>query len=525
MKLLPVDFVPTEDDVICGRGKKCYSHIGNDRFRDRVQGMLALYKQARSKLHKSKVLNQVVEQIRQDSPNGGGFVKQDESGRWFEVGDFLAREKTSQTFRDALHESYKSSSVAKKKRRQDEIHKSTIEAPDQLKINKMARSSIDIAQKIKNMSLEMKNSAKTQVYTQSQTNADILAGIQQASKDMRRDFMEGSSVMPKQQQQQQGFSFNKGDGGNFGQDNRFMTNNMNNPAASFQLEFEPELDLGMATSNNSHDRGRAPPRSSSFGNPRLRRSGSKRGGVSMEMLSNSFPERAASVPNCPQNMLSASFDDMQFRMGQSSSSDLAFRGGGGGEEQSYEDLHHSVPSVQFDHEELVVDETRERLHRSAPNLGFFAPSDLMAAAGATHDEPVVPAMIEFNSSGGVRGQEQFQQQQQQYQIPHQQQQQRSFLDDLPMEMERGIALQLQQQQLQMSFARQQQHLLQSRAPAVSGIVSQLESLAQLRMVDEDDDDNPFEPLPIHNQQQQQQQLMFLDATENGRFPRSGLDQM
>lgn len=152
MKLLPVEFVPTIDDVICGRGKKCYSHVGNDRFRERVHTMLALYKQARSKLDKSKVLNMVVEQVRQNSP-GGGFVKQDESGRWYEVGDFLAREKTSQTFRDALHESYKSSSVAKKKRRQQEVTRTS--TVDQM--NKIPRSSIDIAQKIKSMSLEMKN--------------------------------------------------------------------------------------------------------------------------------------------------------------------------------------------------------------------------------------------------------------------------------------------------------------------------------------------------------------------------------
>lgn len=119
MTLLPEDFTPSEDDVICGRGKKCYAHVGNDRFRLRVIGMLGEYRKARSKLDKSKVLSDVVEQVRLNSPRGG-FVKQDNSGRWFEVGDFLAREKTSQAFRDALHENYKSSNVAKKKRRQND---------------------------------------------------------------------------------------------------------------------------------------------------------------------------------------------------------------------------------------------------------------------------------------------------------------------------------------------------------------------------------------------------------------------
>lgn len=125
MTLLPEDFQPTEDDVICGRGKKCYAHIGNDRFRQRVTGMLDDYRKAKSKLDKSKVLSDVVEQVRANSPRGG-FVKQDSKGRWFEVGDFLAREKTSQAFRDALHENYKSSNVSKKKRRQQDFTRGKI---------------------------------------------------------------------------------------------------------------------------------------------------------------------------------------------------------------------------------------------------------------------------------------------------------------------------------------------------------------------------------------------------------------
>jgi hypothetical protein len=138
MTPLSIDFVPTQDDVICGRGKKCYNHIGNELFRRRVVSMLGEYRKTRSKLEKSKVLNDVVEQVRRNSPLGG-FVKQDESGRWYEVGDFLAREKTSQAFRDALHDNYKSSNVAKKKRRQEEQSKSTT-----VKASKLARSDFDI---------------------------------------------------------------------------------------------------------------------------------------------------------------------------------------------------------------------------------------------------------------------------------------------------------------------------------------------------------------------------------------------
>lgn len=118
MRPLAEGFTPGKDDVICGRGKKCYQHIGNENFRKRVMLMLGEYNNAKTKLDKSGVLSAVVQQVRQASPEGG-FVKQDEKGKWFEVGDFLAREKTSQAFRDALHERYKSSNVSKKKVRLD----------------------------------------------------------------------------------------------------------------------------------------------------------------------------------------------------------------------------------------------------------------------------------------------------------------------------------------------------------------------------------------------------------------------
>lgn len=120
MTALPKDFTPGEQDVICGRGRKAFNHIGNERFRKLVESRLEEYSNASAKLEKSYILSDIVCEVRQRSPQGG-FVKRDSSsGRWYEVGDFLAREKTSQAFRDALHDQYKSSNTAKKKRRQAE---------------------------------------------------------------------------------------------------------------------------------------------------------------------------------------------------------------------------------------------------------------------------------------------------------------------------------------------------------------------------------------------------------------------
>lgn len=161
MTPLPANFEPGQDDVICGRGKKCYNHIGNERFRLRVLTYLEEYSAAKSKLEKSGVLSKVVDAVRQQSPDGG-FVKQDEKGNWHEVGDFLAREKTSQSFRDALHDRYKSSNISKKKRRQDEQSKQATSTPSGTRAITMQepRSDYEMSSRLERLSNELLNSRK-----------------------------------------------------------------------------------------------------------------------------------------------------------------------------------------------------------------------------------------------------------------------------------------------------------------------------------------------------------------------------
>lgn len=117
---LPENFVPGENDVILGRGRKTFQHIGNERFRKLVESRLEEYSNSLTKIAKSGILSQIVQEVRRRSPHGG-FVKKDTTtGRWYEVGDFLAREKTSQAFRDVLFDRYKSSNTAKKIRRAEQ---------------------------------------------------------------------------------------------------------------------------------------------------------------------------------------------------------------------------------------------------------------------------------------------------------------------------------------------------------------------------------------------------------------------
>lgn len=129
MRLLPEQFHPSENDVIFGRGRNVFLHQGNERFRRLIANRLREYSESTTKLEKSYILRSIVAQVRLSSPNGG-FVKKDQkTGRWYEVGEFLAREKTSQAFRDALFEQYRSSNTAKKLRR---LHDQDISLPGRM---------------------------------------------------------------------------------------------------------------------------------------------------------------------------------------------------------------------------------------------------------------------------------------------------------------------------------------------------------------------------------------------------------
>jgi len=116
-------FQPGDYHVIIGRGKKSLDHAGNVRFRCLIESKLQEYSEAKSKAEKSMILASSIQAIRDgDCSTTGGFVKFNRSsGRWVEVGDFHAREKTSQAFRDVLHHSYRSSKESKKKRRYVDI--------------------------------------------------------------------------------------------------------------------------------------------------------------------------------------------------------------------------------------------------------------------------------------------------------------------------------------------------------------------------------------------------------------------
>jgi hypothetical protein len=94
-------FLPTDLDVICGRGKGSYNKPGNKRFRALVKTYLNDYISARTKFAKSAVLQDILNHVR---ASGGRFIKYSKHHQpgWSELSDDQAREKVGHAVRESI---------------------------------------------------------------------------------------------------------------------------------------------------------------------------------------------------------------------------------------------------------------------------------------------------------------------------------------------------------------------------------------------------------------------------------------
>jgi hypothetical protein len=88
--------VPSRSDVLLGRGKGYFSHVGNVRYRSLIEDLKGKYDKA-SKEDKHQITQEVVEIVHQ---SGGRFLKDDGAG-WVLVEEEVARLKVSHSFRAA----------------------------------------------------------------------------------------------------------------------------------------------------------------------------------------------------------------------------------------------------------------------------------------------------------------------------------------------------------------------------------------------------------------------------------------
>eukprot|EP00934_Nitzschia_sp_Nitz4_P002517 Nitzschia sp. Nitz4//scaffold4_size323378//57938//58859//NITZ4_000627-RA/size323378-snap-gene-0.403-mRNA-1//1//CDS//3329553300//2507//frame0 len=115
---LPDNYKLTKYDVINGRGRKSYNHIGNRRFRQMAALNLKRYYEAEVKADKSMVVAGLVQAMREACPSGG-FLKIDPKRKaeqgWISVGGRETREKVGHCLRDMI------ASMREDPRRKDQL--------------------------------------------------------------------------------------------------------------------------------------------------------------------------------------------------------------------------------------------------------------------------------------------------------------------------------------------------------------------------------------------------------------------
>ena len=106
-----------ENDVLSKhrRSRECRlpHHLGNQRFRTIVDARAERYRNARNRVEKTEIVKEVVAIARQ---GGGDFVRQDENGCWYAIGNIKAREKAGNAMRAATSRF----SLREKKREKDD---------------------------------------------------------------------------------------------------------------------------------------------------------------------------------------------------------------------------------------------------------------------------------------------------------------------------------------------------------------------------------------------------------------------
>jgi hypothetical protein len=91
--------LPRQVDVLCGRGKICFHHEGNDKFRTLIAEHADTYQMAPTKKAKMQVIMLIVDIV---IARGGRFLINNKDGTWADGGRKQGKKKTGHAFRDAL---------------------------------------------------------------------------------------------------------------------------------------------------------------------------------------------------------------------------------------------------------------------------------------------------------------------------------------------------------------------------------------------------------------------------------------
>lgn len=91
--------IPQQNDVKCGRGRKCFEHPGNGLLRVRVAFHLEEYRRQVRAAMKTKVIDSIIADV---FAEGGRFLKFDYTiGLWYDGGIQAGKQRIGSAFRDA----------------------------------------------------------------------------------------------------------------------------------------------------------------------------------------------------------------------------------------------------------------------------------------------------------------------------------------------------------------------------------------------------------------------------------------
>merc|ERR1712224_555958 len=98
--MLPEDYAPAVNDILCGRGNVFSSHQGNRFFVQIIRDNLQEYMEAKSRPEKIQVVDDILRKIR---VSGARFAKLDsKTQRWYELNDVQAHQKIGHAIRDMI---------------------------------------------------------------------------------------------------------------------------------------------------------------------------------------------------------------------------------------------------------------------------------------------------------------------------------------------------------------------------------------------------------------------------------------
>ncbi len=146
--------VPTASTVVIGKGSVPKKAPGNRKLRALVQAKVNDYVNARSKMVKSSIVTDIyffIEESCLKEGNSPPFVRYDKDG-YTRSSESIAREKITSTFRDCLHDKYKSSSknkVAKRRlqnKRKAEKKRETLRMAQQQQLDVLQNELLKIRQ-------------------------------------------------------------------------------------------------------------------------------------------------------------------------------------------------------------------------------------------------------------------------------------------------------------------------------------------------------------------------------------------